>query len=131
VGRHFIAQDDVARGADPVAVISYSYWKRRFGFDRSVIGKTVRVNNFPLTIIGVMPPQFSGEIVGDAPDVWLPLMMQLQLMPGRDYLEDPNTSFLQVMGRLKPDVTLAQAGDPGECRPPASSGRTLRREAFR
>jgi predicted permease len=109
VGRNFTAQEDVIRAGDPTIVISYAYWKRRFGFDRSVIGKTVRLNNFPLTIIGVMPPRFSGEIVGDAPDVWIPMMMQLQVMPGRDYLEDPNTSFLQVMARLKPGVTLAQA----------------------
>jgi predicted permease len=110
LGRNFLAQDDVARGGDPVAVISYSYWKRRFGFDPRAVGKTVRINRFPFTIIGVMPAKFSGEIVGDAADVWLPMMMQLQLMPGRDYLEDPNTSFLQVMGRVKPGVTLAQAG---------------------
>jgi predicted permease len=109
VGRTFTTAEDAARGGDPVAVISYGYWKRRFGLDPGVLGKTIRLNNYPLTIIGVAPQKFTGEVVDVANDIWVPMMMQSQVMPGRDYLNTPNTSWLQVMGRLKPGVSLAQA----------------------
>ena len=109
IGRTFTAQEDGARGGDPVIVISYGYWKRRFGLDPGVLGKTIRLNNYPFTIIGVASQKFSGEVVDVANDVWVPMMMQSQVMPGREYLDTPNTSWLQVMGRLKPSISLAQA----------------------
>jgi len=111
IGRTFTAEEDVSKGSDPVAVISYSYWKRRYGLDPGVLGKTIRVNKYPLTIVGVTPSGFSGDVVDVAVDVWVPMMMQSQVMTGRQYLDTPNTSWLQIMGRLKPEVSLAQARD--------------------
>ena len=108
IGRTFTAQDDVSRGGNPVVVISYGYWKRRFGLDPSVVGRTIRLNKYPLTIIGITASGFSGDEVDSAADIWVPMMMQSQVMPGREYLETPNTSWLQVMGRLKPGASLAQ-----------------------
>ena len=87
LGRTFTAVEDRIPGGDPFLVISYGYWQRRFSGDSAVIGRKVRLNNYPFTIIGVAPPGFFGEVVGDRPDLWAPMMMQPQLMPGRDFLE--------------------------------------------
>lgn len=109
IGRTFTASDDLTPGASPLVVISYGYWKRRFNLDPTVIGRTVRLNKYPFTVIGVAPAGFGGEIVERAADLWIPMSMQAQVMRGREYLETPNTSWLQVIGRLKPGVSLAQA----------------------
>jgi predicted permease len=109
LGRTFTAEEDRLPGSDPVIVISYAYWQRRFACDPAVIRRKVRVNNYPFTIIGVAPPGFFGEVVGDRADLWAPMMMQSQLMSGREYLEDADASHALLIGRLKPGVTLAQA----------------------
>ncbi len=108
-GREFSAEDDKVPGGRPVAVMSYRYWKRRFALDPGVIGKTMRLNKTRFTIIGVTPPEFFGEAVGVSPDFWLPMMMQAQVIPGRSYLRDPETLWLQIVARLKPDISQQQA----------------------
>ena len=109
VGRTFTAADDKGPGADPYIVLSYAYWKKRFNQDASAIGQTVRVNGYPLQIIGVAAPGFEGEVVGDYQDFWVPLMMEPQVLPGQDYLDKIDTSTLLLVGRLKPGISLAQA----------------------
>jgi predicted permease len=109
MGRTFTAADDKAPGSDPYAVISYGYWKRRFNQDPLIVGKTIRVNGYPLAVVGVAAPQFYGDVVGEMQDLWVPLMMQPQVMPGRDYLEKVDTATLLLIGRLKPGVSLQQA----------------------
>ena len=109
LGRTFTSEEDRMPGSDPVVVISHGYWQRRFSGDPSVLGRTVRLQNYPFTIVGVAPPGFFGEVVGDRPDLWAPMMMQPQLMPGRGFLETVNSASLLLMGRLKPGVTLEQA----------------------
>ena len=109
LGRMFTAAEDRAPGADPYAVISFGYWQRRFSADPAVVGRTVRLKNYPFTIVGIAPPGFFGEVVGEQPDVWAPMMMEPALMPGRDFLELSNTQTLVLVGRLKPGVTFGQA----------------------
>ena len=109
LGRTFTADDGRKPGSDPVLVISYGYWRRRFSADASVIGRKILLNNYPFTIIGVAPPGFFGEVVGDRPDLWAPMMMQPQLLPGRNFLESVNDAALLLIGRLKPGVTIEQA----------------------
>jgi len=109
LGRTFTAEEDRVAGSDPVAVISYAYWRTRFSGDPSLIGRTVRLNNYPFTIIGVAPPGFFGEVVGDQADLWVPMMMEPQVLPGRDFLATPDTSTLLLVGRLRPGVTIQQA----------------------
>jgi predicted permease len=109
LGRAFTVDDGPTPGSDPVLVISYGYWQRRFSGDAFVIGRKVRLNNYPFTIIGVAPPGFFGEVVGDRPDFWAPMMMQPQLMPGRNFLESVNDAALLLIGRLKPGVSVEQA----------------------
>jgi predicted permease len=114
LGRTFGTEVDKLRDANPVAVISYGFWHTRFAGARDVIGRKLRVLRTTYTVVGVTPPQFHGETVGANPEVFVPLSMQTEISPGRDYLSPETnhfskTEWLQVIGRLKPGVTLAQA----------------------
>jgi len=98
-----ITKDDDQASANPVAVISHGYWRRRFGLDATVVGKTINVNSVPFTIIGVTPPQFYGGLqIGDSPDLSLPLLMEPRVARGHSELHDASYWNLRVMGRLKP-----------------------------
>jgi predicted permease len=113
-GHLFTPEMDRARRGAPYAVISYALWKNRFALDAGVLGKTVRIGGTAVEVIGVTPLGFFGETVGLAPDVWLPIMMQDAIYPGRDLIsETPSVlnvfTWLQVMARLKPGATLAEA----------------------
>jgi len=108
-GRVLTPNDDKTQHAHPVAVISYDFWKTRFGQAPEVLGKTVRLNHYPFTIIGITAPGFFGDVVGENMDVFVPIAMQAELMPGRDWYQDRNVSWLQAVGRLKPGVSVAQA----------------------
>lgn len=114
LGRTFGPEVDKVRDANPVAVVSYGFWRDRLGKDPSALGRKVRIRKTSYEIIGVAPPEFHGETVGVSPDIWVPLTMQSEIYPGRDYLSPELKPFhkiewLQVMGRLKPGVSLAQA----------------------
>jgi predicted permease len=108
LGRTFTAEEGHIPGGDPVLVISYGYWQSRFASDPSVIGRKVRLNNYPFTIIGVAPPGFFGEVVGDRPDLWVPMMMQ-PFISSHNVLENANINSLLLIGRLKPGTTIAEA----------------------
>jgi predicted permease len=108
-GRVFTDADDRAIGASPVATISYAYWIRRFDGDDRVIGRVITVNGTPMTIAGVAPPSFPGEIVGQTTEMWIPLSMQPVLMPNEPLLSEWTASWLLLLGRLEPQVTQEQA----------------------
>ncbi len=112
IGRVFTSQEDRAQGANPVAVISYGFWERTLGGDRAALGKTLRIGRGLFRVIGVAPPGFRGMLVGSDTDMWLPITMQAQALPGRDYLTRRDTLWLQVMGRLAAGISVekAQAG---------------------
>jgi predicted permease len=109
IGRTLNATDDSAPGGSPVAVISHDFWERRFDLDPGVLGRTILVDRTPVTIVGVTPPGFFGEIVGIPMDVWMPLTLQPLLMPNQDRLRDRNVNWLLLMGRLAPGATVARA----------------------
>jgi predicted permease len=92
-------------------VISYGYWTRRFGGDPSVLGRTLSVNGAAVTIVGVAPRYFAGVRTGESAEIWLSLLMQSQLMGGRNLLNQAGENWLRVLGRLKPGVSLEQAKD--------------------
>jgi predicted permease len=111
-GRVFTGADDRVPGGHPVAVISYSYWQRRFAREGAAIGSKILIDGTPFTIVGVTPPGFFGLQVGDAPDISVPIMMQPQLMPDRESWlgRSRNTvDWLMLFGRLKPGVTIPHA----------------------
>src|SRR5436853_306823 len=114
LGRAFTSDVDTMRDASPIAVISYSFWHGRFGGDSAVLGRKIRIRDTSYDVIGVTPSQFNGETVGLSPDIWVPLSMQSEVYPGRDYLSlEPKPfrkiEWLQAIGRLKPGVSVAQA----------------------
>ncbi|MPY87486.1 MAG: FtsX-like permease family protein [Luteitalea sp.] len=116
LGRTF-GEEARAEGTAPYAVISYNYWRRRFGGRPDILGATMAIRGGLFSIIGVAPASFFGETVGQRPDAWLPLSMQATVLPGRDWLRDQpgnveKVMWLHVFGRLEPGVTIetAQAG---------------------
>ncbi len=108
-GRLITPEDDQP-SAPPVAVISYRYWQRRFGGDRAAIGKSVTVNNVPVTIIGVTAPAFNGTMqVGEVTDLTLPVAHEKEISRAPWDTRAPTNWWIRIMGRMKPGVTLAQA----------------------
>jgi predicted permease len=108
-GRTFGPEVDRSADAAPVATISYGYWTRRFHNDPRVIGETILINNVRITIVGVAPPGYTGEIVGVYTDIWLPIAISDALNPHRRTLDYREACWLLALGRLKPGATLAQA----------------------
>ena len=108
-GRVIAPEDDRVRAGHPVAVLSYEYWRTRFGADSGVIGKTIVVNNYPLTIIGVSQAGFDGVDIGYTPSVRVPMMMKAQMTPSWDHLDNRRSRWANVFGRMKPGVTAEQA----------------------
>jgi predicted permease len=109
LGRAFSKSDDEPLGAHAVAVISNSWWTRRFAGDPTVIGKAIALGPTLYTIIGVAPRQFFGTTVGESPDVWVPLSMEKEVSPGWNGLEDRWWDSLYILGRIKPGLPVSQA----------------------
>lgn len=113
IGRVFNQQDAARPGQDPYAVISYNFWQRRFGGKADVLGIPIKLNGTTLTVIGVAARGFKGESGGQDPDLWIPVLMQPLISPGRDWLHDDASHpiykviWLHAFGRLKPGATLA------------------------
>src|SRR5262245_45464655 len=113
LGRTIVPEDDQPT-APPVAVVSARYWRARFGRDPNAVGKVLRINDVPVTVVGVLPPEFTGiqQTVHDGHDVGVPLALDGQLSTGpaeqSTRVNKPTYWWLQVMGRLKPGATAAQ-----------------------
>jgi predicted permease len=113
-GRPILPSDDRRGQSEAVAVISDAYWARRFGRDPRVIGRSIRVNQVPVTIVGVNPPGFTGLSSQASPDLFMPLTMQPVVVPSPlvktgNLLDDRDMWWVDVMGRLKPHVADAEA----------------------
>jgi predicted permease len=108
LGRLFTLEDDKVPGAQPVTVLSHGYWMRRFGGDPAILNQTLLVNNTALTVVGVAQAGFTGVQVGESSDVFVPFMMKAQMTPERSGLDDWNDQYLAIMGRRKPELSLAQ-----------------------
>jgi predicted permease len=109
MGRVLGVEDETAPGANPVVVLSYGYWKRRFGLDSSILNKQLVVNGHSLTIVGVSRAGFSGVQVGQVPDLFLPMTLKAQMTPNWDGLADRNDHWLAMIGRLKPTMSVSRA----------------------
>jgi predicted permease len=105
-GRLLTADDDRAPDNHPVLVLSHPYWQRRFGGDRSIVGRTVVVNNIPMTVVGVSQPGFIGSFMGIEIGAWIPLAMQARVTGAS--LTDARGSLTSWV-RLGPGATRAAA----------------------
>ena len=109
LGRTFVPADYRTPGTHPVAVISYGLWQRVFGGDPGIVNRQVTINGHPFTVIGVAPNGFTGAVIGVAFDLFVPVTMQAEVAPGPDLLHARGVSWLDLVGRLAPGVTVAQA----------------------
>ena len=110
VGRLFEERDD--RRQDPdgwTAIVSHRYWTETWNRDPNVVGQAIIVEELPVTIVGVLPESFSGVLVGDAPQLILPLGLEPILRGDESLRRHPGTTAFTVMGRLRPGHTLASA----------------------
>ena len=106
LGRALLPSDDSTSAAS-VAVVSYAFWRKHFGSDTNVDGKTITLNGQPITIVGVAPPEFFGILPGNPVDIYIPLSLyrdEWTRIYGDD-LDSPKTWWLQVIGRLKPGIS--------------------------
>jgi len=107
-GRSFLAGEDQTPNAHPVVILNYGFWKRRFGADAGLVGKTITLNSLAYTVVGIAPRDFVGADP-EVPDVWIPLMMTPNVQGGRSPFTDRGSGWLYVIARLKPGVPLTQA----------------------
>jgi predicted permease len=111
-GRLLTPQDDTAKNANPVAVLSYGFWRTHFAASRDVIGQTILINGRPFTILGVAPPNFDTAIGGYKPGLFIPVSMigvAIPWMETRDNLNNHKSIWLTLVARLKPGATIQQA----------------------
>src|SRR5215469_2394778 len=110
IGRLFTKQDDKTPGAHPVAVLSYGYWRNRFGGDTLLIGKEILLDAKPMTVIGVTPPDFYGTEIAFSPQIRVPMMMATVFKPfPANRLQNPRHRWLTMMARRMPGVTVSSA----------------------
>ncbi|MFL6429489.1 MAG: ADOP family duplicated permease, partial [Acidobacteriaceae bacterium] len=110
MGRALTEEDDSRQGGNPVALVSYAWWKKDLARDPNVLDRTLKIGETTFSIIGVAPPEFFGTEVGESPDIWIPMSMVEQVPPGfKGAYSDSLTASLYIVGRLKTGVSLAQA----------------------
>jgi len=111
LGREILPSDD-SPSASPVAVVSQEFWRKHFGDDTKLSGKTVAINGEPVSIVGVAPQQFFGVVPGNSIDIYIPLSLyseQWTRLDPEDPLTSPKTWWVEIIGRLKPDVSPERA----------------------
>ncbi len=108
VGRFFGPAEDRVLNGSPYAVLSYPLWQRRFGSDPGIVGQTIRINGHPYTVTGVAPQGFHGTELYYWSDVWVPMTMQSRV-ESYDWLPHRTSYNAAMFGRLKPNVTVAEA----------------------
>jgi predicted permease len=117
-GRTLTHEDDQQPGAHPVAVIGHNLWQQRFGGAADIIGRQIRLNGQPFTVIGVLPAEFKSVLPGRTDDLYVPMMQQAWMRPPRggysgemnpDLLRVRGNRWLTMIGRLQPDATPEQA----------------------
>jgi predicted permease len=112
LGRLFTAAEDSAFDAAPVALLTQGYWRRAFGGDRAVVGRTVRVNGRPFTVVGILPEGFGGVELTPA-DAFLPISMASSIGYQSNFIRKPSMKWLHAVGRLAPGVDERQAAAVG------------------
>jgi predicted permease len=109
LGRFFHDSDEHGPNSAPYVVLSFAYWHSHFQDDRGVVGRAVRLNKHPFTILGVAPPGFQGTVLFYASDIFVPMVNREQLSGDKVLNARENHWIFELMGHLKPGVTPAQA----------------------
>ena len=109
LGRGLTADDDHLPGSHPVVVLTYDFWKSRFAANPAVLNQTILLNGRSMTVIGVTAPGYRGFDVASRTDALVSTMMKHEMTPTWNGLNDRRYIWLQLIGRLKPGVTMSQA----------------------
>jgi macrolide transport system ATP-binding/permease protein len=111
LGRTFSPEEDQTPGARPVVILSNALWKRQFGADPGILGKTIRINSVDYNVVGVAPPEFRNLGWFGSPDLWVPMMMHIQVVTDatKDWYLTRAPRMIYLVGRLKPGVSLRSA----------------------
>jgi predicted permease len=112
LGRLIQPGEDEVQGAHPIIVLGHSYWKKRFNGDASVVGRSIRINARPVTVVGIVPEEFLGTYTPIEFEAYMPLGMVFPDPAYKDLIERRDNHELRVLARLPPatDMTAAQAG---------------------
>src|SRR6516225_9285080 len=108
-GRVIEEPDDAAPGAGPVVVLSHDFWQAEFGGAADIVGRKLLINQHPMTVVGVAATTFHGVDVGAVPALWIPASMYAEAIPGAEDLLRRPTCWVQILARLRPDLTPLQA----------------------
>ncbi len=109
IGRTLEPADTATPGANPVVMLGYGYWKKRFGGDASLLNETLLINDRPMTVVGVVQAGFDGIQLGMVPDVYIPITMKQVITPSWDGMSDHKDYWIKLIGRLQPGVALTKA----------------------
>jgi predicted permease len=111
LGRIFTVEDDRLPDAYPYVVLNYAYWQSRFSSDPQIIGKTITLNNYNMTVVGVLQPDFDGVELGRSPKLFVPIMMEKEVLVVNptDMLHERRNRWVNAFGRLKPGIAREQA----------------------
>jgi predicted permease len=116
-GRFFTAEENSVPGRDAVVVLSHGFWQRRFGSDAQLVGRSIKLNGKPFTVVGITHPEFVG-LRQEMPDIWRPLAMRAAMAADRydgsvpdekDWFVRRDFPWLSLYARLKPDGTVPEA----------------------
>jgi putative ABC transport system permease protein len=109
-GRLLAPTDDTTPGSNPVAVVSFNYWKTHLGGDPGVVGETLSINGQPFQVIGISAPTFQSVVWGQVPDIFVPISMLEQIRPGKGgRLQNHKNRWMCLVGRMKPGETPERA----------------------
>jgi putative ABC transport system permease protein len=109
LGRVLLSADETVKDGNPVVVLSYNYWSSQLGSDSSILNKTVAINGFPFTVVGVAAQGFSSARWGTTPALFVPMTMKHEITPDWDDLEERRGQWLNIIGRLQPGEARSQA----------------------
>jgi predicted permease len=109
LGRLFTPEDDKTIGNHFVVVLSYDYWRNRFNLDPNILNQALVINGQSMTVVGVAPRGFRGTVLGNVPDIFVPITMRGLMSPGFNGFENRRNYWAYAFGRLKPGVSIEQA----------------------
>src|SRR5262249_44754465 len=113
LGRFFHAGDEHGLNSAPYVVLAYGYWRSHFHDDPGIVGRTIQVNRYPFTVVGIAPPEFRGTLLMLSPDFFVPLVNHEQMegasSMGKDVMNTRGSRWIfAVLGHLKPGVSPEQ-----------------------
>ncbi|MBI3982427.1 MAG: ABC transporter permease [Gemmatimonadetes bacterium] len=109
MGRWFVPEEEIVGTPVPVIVLSHGLWRRRFGLDPAIVGSQIMLNERQFTVIGVAPRSFTGLVLGGVQEAWIPVTMVPELGGDVQWFTSPRVSWLDVVARMRPGLTAAQA----------------------